>query len=87
MRHVTIPILAMLLMSFISFGTVLAQDNHPDRAVCQVCAEKGATHGPEKIAAMSTHEGTTYYFCCAGCIDEFKADPEKYAANLPQFKN
>ena len=24
------------------------------------------------------YEGTTYYFCCAGCVDKFKADPEKY---------
>lgn len=25
-----------------------------------------------------THKGTTYYVCCSGCRDEFKADPEKY---------
>ncbi len=25
-----------------------------------------------------THNGKTYYVCCSGCRDEFKADPEKY---------
>lgn len=25
-----------------------------------------------------THKGQTYYVCCSGCRDEFKADPEKY---------
>ncbi|MFN3649676.1 MAG: YHS domain-containing protein [Armatimonadota bacterium] len=27
------------------------------------------------------HEGNRYYFCCAGCPDEFKADPAKFAQN------
>jgi Cu(I)/Ag(I) efflux system membrane fusion protein len=26
------------------------------------------------------------YFCCADCKAKFEADPEKYTANLPQFK-
>jgi P-type Cu+ transporter len=24
------------------------------------------------------HDGKTYYFCCAGCVEKFKLDPEKY---------
>jgi YHS domain-containing protein len=34
-----------------------------------------------KIAdAHSSYEykGKTYYFCCGGCPDQFKANPEKY---------
>lgn len=26
------------------------------------------------------YEGKTYYFCCPGCVDKFKADPKKYLA-------
>lgn len=26
------------------------------------------------------YKGKTYAFCCSGCIDDFKADPDKYAA-------
>ena len=25
-----------------------------------------------------THNGQTYYVCCGGCRDEFRANPEKY---------
>lgn len=28
------------------------------------------------------HEGTRYYFCCAGCGPAFDSDPAKYAANM-----
>src|SRR5271157_304211 len=35
-----------------------------------------ATRAP----ATATHEGTTYYFCCRGCGDKFKANPQKYLA-------
>jgi P-type Cu+ transporter len=27
------------------------------------------------------HAGQTYYFCCAGCLDRFRAAPEKYLAS------
>jgi len=26
------------------------------------------------------HAGKSYYFCCGGCVEKFKADPEKYLA-------
>jgi len=40
--------------------------------------------GPECIVSGGTgtmkltYKGKDYYFCCSGCRDEFKADPEKY---------
>jgi hypothetical protein len=40
--------------------------------------------GPECIVSGGvgtmtvTYKGKTYYVCCSGCRDEFKADPEKY---------
>src|SRR4051794_3605184 len=32
--------------------------------------------------ARHTHEysGKTYYFCCAGCVDKFESDPNRYLA-------
>jgi len=33
------------------------------------------------------YKGKKVYFCCAGCEDKFKANPEQYIAKLPQFKN
>jgi YHS domain-containing protein len=32
------------------------------------------------------HKGKKVYFCCPGCEDKFKANPEQYIAKLPQFK-
>lgn len=40
--------------------------------------------GPECVVSGGrgtiavTHAGKTYYVCCSGCRDEFKADPDKY---------
>ena len=31
----------------------------------------------------TTHDGETYYFCCAGCLNKFRASPEKYLAGEP----
>ena len=33
------------------------------------------------------YKGKKVYFCCPGCEDKFKAEPEKYIAKLPQFKD
>jgi P-type Cu+ transporter len=31
-------------------------------------------------AAGAEHEGRAYHFCCAGCRDRFRADPQRYLA-------
>jgi len=33
-----------------------------------------------------SHNGKTYYVCCTGCRDEFKAEPEKYIAEFEAKK-
>ncbi len=33
---------------------------------------------PATARHTATHAGKNYYFCCAGCAEKFKADPEKY---------
>jgi YHS domain-containing protein len=38
------------------------------------------TATPEKAAGMFEYRGTTYYFCSAGCLAKFRADPERYLA-------
>lgn len=32
------------------------------------------------------YKGKKVYFCCPGCEEQFKAEPEKYLDKLPQFK-
>lgn len=36
---------------------------------------------------FTEYKGEKVYFCCAGCVDKFKANPEEYIAKLPQFKD
>jgi P-type Cu+ transporter len=45
---------------------------------CAVTDEEIGT--PDKAAASMTHNGKTYYVCCAGCKPKFDGDPAKYAA-------
>jgi len=33
------------------------------------------------------HKGKKVYFCCSPCAEKFKANPQKYLAKLPQFKD
>jgi Cu+-exporting ATPase len=35
---------------------------------------------PEGAAGRVDYKGTAYYFCSAGCVAKFKADPERYLA-------
>ncbi len=44
-----------------------------------VCGMKAAAD-PAKSAV---HAGTTYYFCSAGCVAKFRADPERYLRHPP----
>jgi Cu(I)/Ag(I) efflux system membrane fusion protein len=37
-------------------------------------------------AVFTEYQGKKVYFCCPGCIEKFKANPEQYVAKLPQFK-
>ncbi|CAN5498235.1 heavy metal translocating P-type ATPase [soil metagenome] len=46
--------------------------------VCGMTVEKG------KEAGRSTHDGSEYFFCSAGCQKKFDADPEKYLSDKPQ---
>ncbi|MEE8395550.1 MAG: heavy metal translocating P-type ATPase, partial [bacterium] len=39
--------------------------------VCGMTVKPGGQHS-------HTHQGETYGFCCAGCLEKFKADPEKF---------
>ena len=53
----------------------------PDQpAIDPIC---GMTVNPATAAASFEHAGKTYYFCCRGCMEKFRADPQKYLAPQP----
>jgi Cu+-exporting ATPase len=40
----------------------------------------GMTVDPARAKATHEHAGKMYYFCCAGCMEKFRAEPAKYLA-------
>jgi Cu+-exporting ATPase len=38
---------------------------------------------PQSAAGSFDYRGTIYYFCSAGCLEDFKEDPESYVGTLP----
>lgn len=46
-----------------------------DRTNCLVSKEEFVV---KESSPKVEYEGKTYYFCCAGCDEKFKADPKKY---------
>src|ERR1700741_450719 len=38
----------------------------------------GMNVNPETAKHVHEHAGKNYYFCCAGCLKKFKADPTGY---------
>jgi len=52
----------------------------PAAAIAQkTCPVMG---GPIDPKMFTEYEGRRIYFCCAACIEKFKADPEKYIAKV-----
>ena len=41
--------------------------------------------GPINKDIYVEYKGKKVYFCCPGCQEKFKAEPEKYLSKLPQF--
>jgi YHS domain-containing protein len=49
----------------------------------KICPVMGA---PINKDIFIEYKGKKVYFCCPGCEEKFKAEPEKYIAKLPQFQ-
>jgi YHS domain-containing protein len=48
-----------------------------------VCPVSGEPVGKDTNITY-TYKGTAYRFCCQGCIEAFKKDPEKYINNMDE---
>jgi Cu+-exporting ATPase len=44
----------------------------------------GMTVNPSTSKHSHVHKGTTYHFCCAQCLEKFKADPQRYLKPAPE---
>jgi YHS domain-containing protein len=71
--------LLVLILVFIcaqnSFGAVKTKAVKSKEIKCPITGNKV---DPAKTKLKTTYKGKTYYFCCAGCPEEFKKNPVKY---------
>ena len=44
----------------------------------------GMKVNPAKARFKTQHEGKDYFFCCAGCLEKFQANPEKILSSPPK---
>lgn len=47
----------------------------------------GMTVEPGTAGAAWEHEGTVYYFCSVGCMEQFRADPAQYLSIDPSERH
>src|SRR5215467_11554388 len=55
----------------------------PDVAIPAIDPVCGMTVDPQKAAGSFIHGEKKYFFCAPGCLEKFKADPERYLRPQP----
>jgi Cu+-exporting ATPase len=61
-------------------ATTAAPTDEPKKAVTnKLCPVSG---GPVSEKYRAEYKGQYVYVCCEGCLNEFKADPEKFVAKM-----
>jgi YHS domain-containing protein len=79
-----------------SMGTMEGHEGHEHPAMETESSDETAAATEQKICPVMEnpidkdvfveYQGKKVYFCCPECKAKFNADPEKYIAKLPQFK-
>jgi len=65
-------------------GDMQNEQKDPVDAGNKICPVSGEEIGDSMMKATYEYEGRIYNFCCTGCIDEFKKDPEKYIKKVDE---
>ena len=77
MRKVKLFVLLGVTLALLTFGWTMSGIVHAAAQTrCPVLGNKIN----EKV--FVDYQAKRIYFCCAGCIDEFKKDPEKYLKKM-----
>ena len=50
-----------------------------NKAGVPLCPVTGAPIANGKEVGKATYRGVKYHFCCAGCPEDFKSEPARYA--------
>ena len=74
-------VVMLLVVGLVCSGYVLAEDNPGKDKPQSVCPVLG---GKIDKSVYTDYQGKRIYFCCSGCIDEFKKNPEKYLKQMEE---
>lgn len=84
-------VLGMSSISFSQNQTEILEPSAGDKTPAvnvgnKICPVSGMMVGGDQGMAPATYEyqGKIYNFCCSGCIEEFKKDPEKYIKKVEE---
>jgi uncharacterized membrane protein len=69
---------AVLFLIFLAAPAAFAADAEITNPMCPVMTDEEILED-----LYLDYRGVRVYFCCEGCVDDFKSDPEEYVANLP----
>ena len=79
-----LALMAVLAWRFVTTGGIdmLRAHSRPPQPVARLVRDPvcGMSVDPASAAGRFEHDGTTYYFCSAGCKETFAKDPDRYAA-------
>jgi YHS domain-containing protein len=75
-------IVAMLMaMSLLLGGYLFAADNPGKGNQQTACPVMG---GKVDRSVYTDYQGKRIYFCCSGCVDDFKKNPERYMKQMEE---
>lgn len=77
MKGIKLLIFTAVLALFLA-GPVLAADASKPQTACPVLG------GNVNKEIYADYKGQRVYFCCKGCDEEFKKDPEKYLQKMKE---
>jgi YHS domain-containing protein len=63
-------------------NAIQAQPQNVGNKICPVTGEKVGEGG--MAGATYEYKGKIYNFCCSGCVEEFKKEPEKYIKKIEE---
>jgi YHS domain-containing protein len=80
MRKNFIAIFFIAVLAVTASAAVLSATEDAKKPVTnKICPVSG---GPVSADYRGEYKGQYVYVCCKGCLDEFKADPEKFVAKM-----
>lgn len=78
----SVILLLILIGAQVSFGAAMKKDKMTakmKKTEAEVkCPVTGGRVDPATAKLKTVYKGKTYYFCCPGCPEQFKKNPEKY---------